>query len=166
MAHQRDKRALVRFKRCAAEGGRHIMRLAVARHHAWKALGVRLHPFGLVARPGVLPRPEPQQVEADIVGARLRKQCVDPGEVVAAFLWFDLFPRDGDLQRIGVKRVDGRPDLRQHCRIIGAVVGLAAKDQKRRAVDVEDMPAVAADDTRQRAALRRRAGGGEQQAKR
>ncbi len=78
------------------------------------------------------------------------EERIDPGKIEASFDRLDLLPADGDLDGVGMDRVDRRPDLRQRSRIIAAVVGLRAEDQERRIVDEQLVPAVALYDSWQR----------------
>jgi hypothetical protein len=154
MAHQSHKGALVRLERRAAVWARHVVRLAVPGHHPRETLRIRLDPFGHVAWAGVLPGAEPQQDQSDVVLACLRNQHIDPGKVELSLHRLDLLPGDGNLERVGMKRADRRPDFGQHGRVVAAVVRLPAQDQERRAVDQQGMTPILLDEPRKSLWLR------------
>ena len=129
-----------------------------------KRLRVGLDPFGRILRVGVLPGAEPQQDQADIVvAAPATSKRVDPGEIEAALDRLDLFPGDGDLDRVGVQLVDDRPDLGQHGRIVAAVVGLRAEDQERRPSTISACLPSRSDEVRKLGCMRSAAGADNQQ---
>ena len=68
---------------------------------------------------------------------RLLQHRIDPGKVELALDGLDLLPSYRDLERVRVELANDRPNVGQHGRIVAAVVGLCAKDQKGRAIHEE-----------------------------
>jgi len=95
---------------------------------------VGLHPFGHVVLAAVFPGAEPEQIEPDVVLARLSDDGIDDRVVELSRLWFELFPVDRYLQRIGVQGFDGRPNFRKHGRPAAGIMRLGAQHEVRRAV--------------------------------
>ncbi len=142
---------------------------AVLAGQAREALVVELDPARRIARTGILPGAEPQDVEADIVLTRLLDQRIDEAEIEMAFGRLDLFPRHRHDQSIGVHGLDRRPYLGQHGGIVARIVSLAGQHQIWRAVDHQGELAVLLHQLRHwrlgRSSLRRHgADGGERQA--
>ena len=120
------------------EGREDLERRPVDALGARKTVGVPLHPRWHVRRHAVLPRPEPQQHEPHVVGARLADQAVHQREVEPPLHRLEQLPVDRGEDRVQAEAVQPGPDGRHvlQARRRG-VAELAAEHQERLAVDHE-----------------------------
>ena len=134
VAHERGEHADIQLLRRGTERRWRIRRSPVLVRQMEITRRVGLHPLGHVVLAAVLPCAEPEQIQTDMVFARLGDDGVHHRVVVLFRLWFELLPVDRDLERIGVEILDGRPYLRKHARPAARIMRLGPQHQVRRAI--------------------------------
>ena len=142
MRHYRRERLRIGFHRGLGVRRRRINRLPVAASDVGILLGVAFHPFRHVVVAAVLPGGKPQEHQTHLVLPRLLQQDIHQREIELPGLGLDLFPIDGDFERVGVEESDSLPDPRQHGRPRAGVVTLCSQHQKWLAVHDQGVPAV------------------------
>ena len=146
VAHERAEGAQIGLERGGRVGRGRVHAFPVLPGDERKLLGLRLRPKRNVVRAAVFPCGEPQQDQPHLALPRLLDDQVDDRRVVLSRLGLELFPVDGDLERVGVQIVDGGPDLRQQDRPGAGVVALRPEDQEGRAVHEQGETAVLLDE--------------------
>ncbi len=80
--------------------------------------------------------------------AGLGQKRIDHGIIESSLLGFQLFPINGDFDRIDVQEIHRGPNFGQNGGPSAGIVHLRAQDQIRRAVDDEGVSTVLLDDVR------------------
>jgi hypothetical protein len=131
VGHHRHIGFLVGFERGAGVRREHANGFAARIQHAREARQIGLHPVGRPIHGAVFPGAEPQQVDAETLGARPQQDAVEVAEVELAFLALDFVPIHRILDGVGAHALELGPGALHAVREGAVVVDLAAQDEER-----------------------------------
>ncbi len=145
VGHERGECLGIGRQRGGGERRRRVDRMAVLIDHMRVGMRGPLHPLRHVVLVAVLPRPEPQQYQVQLVLSRLREQRVDGAVIVCALFRLELFPVHRDFHGVGMHILDGGPDFGQNLRPAAGIIDFRTEHQKGDVVDHQCIAAILPD---------------------